>query len=260
MRDRHRRGHAIPLSYPQASVFCALFVRNRKAAMEEPDDLLLFAPVPLQRVTANGWTAERQRAFIAALARMGVVSHAARSVGKTARSAYQLRQHADQYQGFVPAWNEAMNRSHEEARNAALRCVSEPETVPIIRRGKVIGWRRRFNERMIASALRVIADRHRVLDYNADYHDRRRRARVAHYGSPEAAEAASIARREKAAEREAEQQAKRDRREWERWQAEAAAAEARVIANRRPGIRAVVGNNRSRGRNEIAQPARNLRS
>ena len=61
---------------------------------EQPALLLRFTPVPLARTRASGWTAERQVAFIAALARTGVVRAAAASVGMSARSAYGLRARA----------------------------------------------------------------------------------------------------------------------------------------------------------------------
>lgn len=50
-------------------------------------DPLHFTPVTLQRRRANGWTSDVQHAFIANLARCGIVSAAAKSVGKSARSA-----------------------------------------------------------------------------------------------------------------------------------------------------------------------------
>lgn len=49
------------------------------SAPEEPEDLLLrFTPHIPRRQYASGWTPDRQVAFIAELARTGVVSHAAR--------------------------------------------------------------------------------------------------------------------------------------------------------------------------------------
>ena len=53
-----------------------------------------FAPVPVRR-RHDGWTACRQRAFIAALAETGCISEACAEVGITPRSAYRLRQHPD---------------------------------------------------------------------------------------------------------------------------------------------------------------------
>src|SRR5689334_13687723 len=66
-----------------------------KPADPEPlDDVpaIRFAPVPVKR-RHDGWTVERQQAFIAALATGGCVSEACAEVGITARSAYRLREH-----------------------------------------------------------------------------------------------------------------------------------------------------------------------
>ena len=49
-----------------------------------------FTPIP-RRYRHDGWTPERQRAFIAALAETGSVKHAARRVGMSTDGAYQLR-------------------------------------------------------------------------------------------------------------------------------------------------------------------------
>ena len=53
-------------------------------------DLLAFDPVP-RRVHVNNWTAEHQRAFIAALAITGSPRQAARAIGRHAFGAEQLR-------------------------------------------------------------------------------------------------------------------------------------------------------------------------
>jgi hypothetical protein len=50
---------------------------------------LAFTPVPL-RARRDGWTAERQHAFIAALAETRCVAEACRSVGVSTQSAYAL--------------------------------------------------------------------------------------------------------------------------------------------------------------------------
>jgi hypothetical protein len=51
---------------------------------------LAFAPVPL-RYRRDGWTPERQRAYVAALAATGHAGKAARAVGMTEQSAARLR-------------------------------------------------------------------------------------------------------------------------------------------------------------------------
>ena len=60
----------------------------------DPDEdyLLTFAPVPT-RPRRDGWTPDKQRAFIADLRRHGSVHKAAKSVGMSHQSAWRLRNH-----------------------------------------------------------------------------------------------------------------------------------------------------------------------
>jgi hypothetical protein len=67
-----------------------------------------FEPVP-GRARRDGWTPQRQSAFIAALAESGRVAVAARAVGMTRESAYRLRARAGA-EGFVAAWDAAVAR------------------------------------------------------------------------------------------------------------------------------------------------------
>jgi hypothetical protein len=145
-------------------MLCSLFVRCAESKMmqsaeqseHEADPLLLFTPVPLARVRARGWSAERQIAFIDALARTGVVRFAAASVGMSARSAYQLRDRAAWDHPFAQAWDEAMDRARDAAAGLALKSLVDPQKVPIIRRGRIIGWQEeRFDARLALAALRV---------------------------------------------------------------------------------------------------------
>ncbi len=68
------------------------------AAAPVPDDdpahLADYQPVTLHRQRHDGWTAERQRTFLIALAETGCISEACRLTGITTRSAYRLRGHA----------------------------------------------------------------------------------------------------------------------------------------------------------------------
>lgn len=65
-----------------------------------------YTPVQLA-ARSNGWTAERQRVFLAALAETGSVSTACIAAGITARSAYRLR--ADpRGAAFAAAWHRAL--------------------------------------------------------------------------------------------------------------------------------------------------------
>lgn len=140
-----------------------------------PDLLLLFTPFVPERVTTTGWTPERQRCFIAALARTGVVSAAARSVGMTPRSAYQLRARVrHRYNNwadapmsperaaalgpgyvfsFAAAWDMALGDGLQRQIESALPVALEGEEVPVVRRGRIIGWQRKFDTRLALAAL-----------------------------------------------------------------------------------------------------------
>ena len=118
------------------------------------DDLPDFTPVPLTRHRHDGWTPERQRGFIAALAETGLVAQAAHSVGMSAASAYTLRRrpHAE---SFALAWN----RVEDEARKRALAFVVDQaihgSTRPRFYRGKFVGTMRNFESHMALAALRA---------------------------------------------------------------------------------------------------------
>lgn len=66
-----------------------------------------YAAVELARHRIDGWTAERQRTFLAALADTGCVSVAAAAADITPRSCYRLRRHP-QAAAFAKAWDEAL--------------------------------------------------------------------------------------------------------------------------------------------------------
>ena len=123
------------------------------------DDLLLFAPVQTAYRGANGWSAEVQRAFIAALARSGVVAHAARSVGRSPRSAYQLRQKAGADSSFARAWNVAQARACDRALDAAIDGGMQPRRVEVWYRGRHVGWRTSYDNRLAYAALRALDKR-----------------------------------------------------------------------------------------------------
>lgn len=74
-------------------------------------DLLAFTPVPVRR-HANNWTAEHQRAFVAALALTGSVAQAARAVGRYAAGADRLRK-APGGRPFAEAWDAALDLARD---------------------------------------------------------------------------------------------------------------------------------------------------
>lgn len=78
------------------------------AAPQTGDDPLAgYVPVTLQRMRHDGWTADRQRRFLATLADTGSISAACEAAGVTARSAYRLRRHPAGAP-FAKAWDNAL--------------------------------------------------------------------------------------------------------------------------------------------------------
>ncbi len=72
----------------------------------DPAQLADYRPVKL-RTRYDGWTAERQRTFLARLAETGSISDACRHAGVSTRSAYKLRRRPDA-QTFATAWDRAL--------------------------------------------------------------------------------------------------------------------------------------------------------
>jgi hypothetical protein len=117
---------------------------------------LAFTPVRTAARRRDGWTPQKQRAFIRALAASGIVATAAHSVGMGVTSAYALRRRAGA-ESFAAAWD----RARQVARGAALEQVLEkvflPRTVPRFYRGEYVGNFRIFDERMMLAVLRTLA-------------------------------------------------------------------------------------------------------
>ena len=110
----------------------------------------VFAPVPV-RARRDGWTPERQRAFILALRETRSVATAAAKVGMARETAYRLRERPGAAE-FAAAWD------------AALAPLAKPIdgsrsidgiVVPLMFRGKQIGWKRKIDRRVLFNVLRA---------------------------------------------------------------------------------------------------------
>lgn len=112
------------------------------------DPLLAFAPVPHKAMRRNSITPERQRAFIAHLAATGVVTAAARHIGKSVEALYKLRQR-EGAAGFRAAWAEAVDRGVARLEATALARAIEGEERLVVSSGKVMGVERRHNEALV---------------------------------------------------------------------------------------------------------------
>ncbi len=86
---------------------------------EEDDPLLAFAPYLHAQPRSNSITPERQRRFVATLAATGIVSQAARSIGKSMEALYKLRARPGA-EGFAAAWDDALRWGADRLEDCAL--------------------------------------------------------------------------------------------------------------------------------------------
>lgn len=121
-------------------------------AAAPPADPLAFSPVP-RKYRYDGWTAERQRAFIAALAETGSVTAAARRINMTTVGAYHLRRQpgAD---SFRAAWEAALASGVQRLTDIAFERAIEGVPVPVFHKGEQVGERRWYNDRLLMFVLK----------------------------------------------------------------------------------------------------------
>lgn len=113
---------------------------------------LAFAPVP-RKHRFDGWTADRQRAFIAALAETGSVKAAAARINMSTEGAYYLRRQpgAD---AFRAAWEAALATGVQRLTDIALDRAIEGVPVPVFHKGEQVGEKRWYNDRLLMFLLK----------------------------------------------------------------------------------------------------------
>ena len=121
--------------------------RNDQDAAEAP----AFVPVPV-RARHDGWTEERQRAFIAALASTFCVDRAAAAAGLSRESAYRLRRHAGA-RSFAAAWDSILaRRARSPTASSVLWHRAFYGTMkPIVRKGGLAGMLHRLDNGALMS-------------------------------------------------------------------------------------------------------------
>jgi hypothetical protein len=120
--------------------------------MEEPKSLIPFTPVPV-RARHDGWTVERQYAFIEALAETGIVEDACRRVGMSRTSADKLRRRPCGAP-FRRAWQTAVDYAAHRIEETAHRRSREGVARPIFYKGEQVGEYRHYDERLTMFLLR----------------------------------------------------------------------------------------------------------
>jgi hypothetical protein len=114
--------------------------------------LLPFDAVPVQP-RYDGWTPEKQLAFIDHLAMCGCMTDAAMMVGMSVQSAYALRQRSDAA-AFRSAWRIALDHGVERLADAAYHRALRGPTRPVFYRGEQVGEIRHYDERLTMFLLR----------------------------------------------------------------------------------------------------------
>ena len=122
--------------------------------MSEPSTLPVhFTPVPL-RARHDGWTPEKQIAFIEALAETACVEEACRRVGMTDTSAYRLRRRPIGAL-FREAWDAALDYGLHRLEQAALSRALNGVPRPVFHKGEQVGEWRHYDERLTMFLLRT---------------------------------------------------------------------------------------------------------
>ena len=120
---------------------------------DPPNALAPFTPAPV-RTRHDGWTPERQIAFIEALAECACVEEACRRVGMSDRSAYALRRR-EGAEAFRDAWDAALDYALHRLEQAAIGRALNGVVRPVYYKGEQVGEWREYDERLTMFLLRT---------------------------------------------------------------------------------------------------------
>ncbi|MFM5894152.1 MAG: hypothetical protein ACKOQM_06940, partial [Novosphingobium sp.] len=127
-------------------------VSLREPPPPEGEDLcapdIILPPLVPTRPRSDGWTPQRQRDFLEALAGSGSVAAAARSVGMSREAAYALRRRADA-RGFAQAWDAARLLAAEHLVDLAWDRAVQGELRPLVYHGEVVAEVRHYYNRLL---------------------------------------------------------------------------------------------------------------
>ncbi len=146
--------------------------RKDPAAIRTPvakEQLPAFDPVP-RKYRHDGWTPDRQKAFIGALADTGSVSRAARHVNMSPVGAYYLRRQVGS-ESFRRAWEAALDLGVQRLKDVAYERAIDGQLSPVFVAGKLKGFRRIRNDRLLMFCLRMNARDERGKRLSASYFD-----------------------------------------------------------------------------------------
>ena len=142
--------HIAPIPSPDAA---SAAVATLDAHGHDPADYD-WVPV-LKKRRKDGWSPDRQRAFIEALADCGSVASAARAVGMSESSAYRLRR-SPGAEAFDRAWGAAIDAAAKKLLDAAFERALVGTDEPVFDRdGNRVGRRLRQSDRLLMFLLRA---------------------------------------------------------------------------------------------------------
>ncbi|ODU20708.1 MAG: hypothetical protein ABS87_09270 [Sphingomonas sp. SCN 67-18] len=118
----------------------------------QPPSRPAFTPAA-PRARHDGWTPEKQVAFIDALAESGCVAEACARVGQSPSTAYRLRRRVDAY-SFRAAWDAALDYAIRRLSDAAFSRALHGVARPVFFQGEQVGERRYYDERLTMFLLR----------------------------------------------------------------------------------------------------------
>ena len=120
--------------------------------MSEHKPLITFEPVPV-RPRHDGWTAERQIAFIEKLADTNSITAACKHVGMSRESVRKLRRRPGA-RAFRDACDAALDCGYADVEEAAAERSKNGVPRPIFYKGEQVGEWRQFDERLTMFLLR----------------------------------------------------------------------------------------------------------
>ena len=148
--------HIDPIAAPDAAA--ALPAETTPALDAHGHDPAAYDWVPvLRKRRKDGWSPDKQRAFIEALADCGSVITAAQTVGMSEASAYRLRR-SPGAEAFDRAWSAAIDAAAKKLLDAAFERALVGTDEPVFDRdGKRVGRRLRQSDRLLMFLLRAYA-------------------------------------------------------------------------------------------------------
>jgi hypothetical protein len=109
----------------------------------------------LKKRRHDGWSPDKQRAFVEALADSGSVATAAQRVGMSESSAYRLRRSPDA-EAFDRAWGAAIDAASKKLLDAAFERALVGSEEPVFdREGNRVGRRLRHSDRLLMFLIRA---------------------------------------------------------------------------------------------------------